>query len=80
VQAWDGRLSSGNQQQFKRLRELQLTHSRFIFSLLFINQGELLNLRALNLETRELSETPEQVGSGKIVERHGVCGVVNTCH
>jgi hypothetical protein len=54
---------TANQQQLLKLRELQLNHVRFVYSLLLLNQGGVLNkLRVLNLETMELSDTPQQVG------------------
>jgi hypothetical protein len=55
--------TTANQQQLLKLRELQLNHVRFVYSLLLLNQGGVLNkLRVLNLETKELSDTPQQVG------------------
>lgn len=56
--------SAADQQQLLlKLRELQLNHTRVVFSLLLLNQeGLLTKLHIFNHETKQLSDTPEQVG------------------
>ena len=45
-----------------QLRELLLTHCSFVISILLLNPDDLLHkMRVVNMETLELSDTPEQV-------------------
>lgn len=51
-------------EQMQRLKELMLNYSRFLFSIMLLHPEDLISqLRIVNCETLELSDTPEQVGS-----------------
>lgn len=48
-----------------KLRDILLNHSRIIISVLLLNPDDLPHkFRVINMETRELSDTPEQVCHG----------------
>lgn len=58
--------------QLQRLKELMLDYSSFLFSVMLLHPEDLMSqLRVVNCETLELSDTPEQVG--------GACWRVCVC-
>jgi hypothetical protein len=47
----------------QRLKERMLEHARYLFSIMLLHPDDLMSqLRVVNCETLELSDTPEQVG------------------